>query len=44
MEIVDPHGVEITHDTFPNTAADYGAAIDLLDEHGVERVGVDCSD
>jgi len=29
--IVDRHGVEITHETFDNTAAGYGAAIDLLD-------------
>ena len=41
--IVDHHGVEITHDTFPNTATGYGAAIDLLDAHGVRRVGVEGS-
>ncbi len=41
--IVDPHGVEITHETFPNTAADLLDAIDLLDPHGVEQVGVEGS-
>ena len=25
--IVDAHGVEITHETFDNTAAGYGAAV-----------------
>ena len=38
--IVDPLGVEITHETFANTAAGYLDAIDLLDAHGVGRVGV----
>ncbi|MDE0232936.1 MAG: transposase [bacterium] len=41
--IVDPHGVEVTHETFDNTAAGYGEAIDLLGCHGVERVGVEGS-
>ena len=38
--IVDEHGVEIVHEAFANTSAGYGAAIDLLGRHGVERVGV----
>ena len=41
--IVDPHGVEITHETFANTAAGYLDAIDLLDAHGVRPVGVEGS-
>ena len=41
--IVDHHGVEIAHETFENTAAGYGCAIDLLGGHGVERVGVEGS-
>ena len=41
--IVDPHGVELVHETFDNTAAGYGAAIDLLDAHDVRRVGVEGS-
>ena len=41
--IVDPHGAELVHDTFPNTAAGYGEAIDLLDAHGVGQVGVEGS-
>ena len=41
--IVGIHGVEIACETFANTAAGYGAAIDLLGAHGVERVGVEGS-
>ena len=41
--VVDPHGVEITHETFDNTAVGYGAAIDLLDAHDVGQVGVEGS-
>ena len=41
--VVDHHGVEITHETFDNTAAGYGAAVDLLEVHGVWRVGVEGS-
>ena len=41
--IVDAHGVEVTHETFDNTAAGYGAAIDLLDAHDVRQVGVEGS-
>ena len=41
--IVDGHGVEITDETFANTAAGYLGAIDLLDAHGVDRVGVEGS-
>ena len=41
--IVDRHGVEITHETFDNTAAGYGAAIDLLDAYDVRQVGVEGS-
>ncbi|WP_419553798.1 IS110 family transposase [Candidatus Poriferisodalis sp.] len=41
--IVDHRGVEITHETFDNTAAGYGEAIDLLDAHAVCQVGVEGS-
>ena len=41
--IVGEHGVEIVHETFANTAAGYGAAIDLLNAHRTERVGVEGS-
>ncbi len=41
--IVDHHGVEICHEAFPNTADGYVAATDLLDAHGVARVGVEGS-
>ena len=41
--IVDAHGIEITHETFDNTAAGYLDAIDLLDAHGVRQVGVEGS-
>lgn len=41
--IVDANGVEVTHETYANTAAGYGEAIDLLDTHGVELVGVEGS-
>ena len=41
--IVDANGVELTHETYDNTAAGYAAAIDLLDVHGVCLVGVEGS-
>lgn len=41
--IVDANGVEIVHETFENTAAGYGCAIDLLDAAGVCQVGVEGS-
>ena len=41
--IVDLHGVETVHETFSNTAAGYGEAIDLLDSHAVRLVGVEGS-
>ena len=41
--IVDHHGVETVHETFSNTAAGYGEAIDLLDSHAVRQVGVEGS-
>ena len=41
--IVDAHGVEITHETFENTAAGYLGAIGLLGAHGVRQVGVEGS-
>ena len=48
---IDPHqdtftvGIvdHLAHETFENTAAGYGEAIDLLDGHRVERVGVEGS-
>ena len=43
LGIVDANGVELTHETYDNTAAGYGAAIDLLDAHGVCQVGVEGS-
>ncbi|WP_419907360.1 IS110 family transposase [Candidatus Poriferisodalis sp.] len=43
LGIVDANGVEIGHETYANTAAGYAAAIDLLDVHGVEQVGVEGS-
>ena len=41
--IVDHHGVALGCETFANTAAGYGAAIDLLGAHSAERVGVEGS-
>jgi len=41
--IVDANGVEITHETFANTAGGFVAAIDVLTDHGVELVGVEGS-
>ncbi|WP_420431792.1 IS110 family transposase [Candidatus Poriferisocius sp.] len=41
--IVNRHGVEIVCETFSNTAAGYGEAIDLLDSHTVRQVGVEGS-
>jgi len=43
VAIVDPNGVEITHDTFDNSSAGYLTAVELLSSHGVERVGVEGS-
>ncbi len=40
VSIVDPNGVAIVHDTFPNSAAGHCARIELLTAHGFERVGV----
>jgi len=41
--IVDPNGVEITHETFPNSAEGFTSAIDLLTTHRVGMVGVEGS-
>jgi transposase len=41
--IVDNNGVEITHGTFPNTAAGFVDAIGLLTTHRVQMVGVEGS-
>ena len=41
--IVDANGVEITHETFPNTAAGFVDTIDVLTAHGVVMVGVEGS-
>jgi transposase len=41
--IVDLNGVEIFHDSFPNSGNGYCDAIDLLTTHGVEMVGVEGS-
>jgi transposase len=41
--IVDANGVELTVESFPNTAAGYVTAIELLTAHSVVRVGVEGS-
>ncbi len=41
--IVDGNGVEIAHETFPNTASGFVDAIDLLTTHRVGMVGVEGS-
>lgn len=43
VSVVDPNGVEIAHETFPNSAAGFTSAIDLLTTHSVGSVGVDGS-
>lgn len=41
--IVDPNGVELTHQTFPTSAAGYLDGIELLSSHAVEQVGIEGS-
>lgn len=41
--IADPNGVELTHQTFPTSAAGYVDGIELLTAHGVEVVGIEGS-
>jgi transposase len=41
--IVDANGVELIHESFPNTAAGYFTAIELFTAQGVVRVGVEGS-
>jgi transposase len=41
--IVDANGVELTHASFPTSAAGYLEAIELLTAHGVEQVGIEGS-
>ena len=41
--IVDTNGVELTHETFPTTAAGYLDGIELLSTHGVGQVGIEGS-
>ena len=41
--IVDPNGVELTHESFPTSASGYLAGIELLTAHGVEQVGIEGS-
>ena len=41
--VVTANGVELTHATFPNSAAGYVDAIELLTAHGVTQVGVEGS-
>ena len=43
MGIFDANGVELSHETCGNAAAGCGAAIGLLDAHGVEQAGVEGS-
>lgn len=39
--VVDPNGVEVVHETFPNAAATYCSAIELLTGNGVDQVGIE---
>lgn len=41
--IIDTNGVEIAHDSFPNTGTGFVDAIDLLTTHSVDVVGVEGS-
>ena len=41
--IVHANGVELTHDSFPNTAVGFFDSSELLTAHGVEQVGVEGS-
>lgn len=41
--IVDQHGVAIIDEAFPNNAAGYVEAVDLLNAHSVQKVGVEGS-
>lgn len=41
--IVDPNGVELTHQSFPTSAAGYLDGIELMSSHGVEQVGIEGS-
>ena len=41
--IVDANGVELTHETFPTTAAGYLDGMELLNTHGVAQVGIEGS-
>lgn len=41
--IVDPHGVELVHASFPTSAAGYLDGIELLTTHGVDRIGIEGS-
>jgi transposase len=41
--IVAPSGVELTHETFPTSAAGYVDGIELLTAHGVHLVGIEGS-
>ena len=41
--VIDPNGVEISHDSFDNTGEGYIKAIDLLSNHDVGLVGVEGS-
>lgn len=41
--IVDHHGVALTYAAFSNSGAGFAEAIDLLNSHGVQRVGIEGS-
>ena len=43
LGVIDANGVELAHDSFPNTAVGYVAAIEVMNAHGVEQVGVEGS-
>ncbi len=41
--IVDMNGIQLAHDTFPNTAAGYFTAVELFTAHDVNQVGIEGS-
>lgn len=43
LGVVDEHGVEITWETFPNSAAGFFAVVDLLTTNRVNQVGIEGS-
>jgi len=41
--IVDVHGIELVHETFLNSGAGYGEAIDFMATHSVRQIGIEGS-